>query len=336
MDGNHHSNPPPLVPPKSYDRDVKPAKTLDNNLFRPFDNKGLSNGVNNSHCVDYSRSRLDTKICDKADTQSRYSSLDIVKKEHNDVFQKTIADAHSISRTSDSGLIIPDRNKVELTVPQVHRNHLLQQSPERIKKEMISKPKNDLIPNHKPNMSLLFPFDDNFRQKLESQVEHVVSKLDLDEKRLQASRAQGSCSSDSDFDESEVEEKRKEKLLLVTSGPPLKLHTPRTKMKFLANLELTSQGRKKGEFGVCMQDFSLKLNSFAAFGELNWMYWDIKFVCLAFETEMKISVEEIGERPATHTSNCLWFKCFTRVPIGRPVVHVTWLFLCNVRVHAGF
>ncbi|KAL5021910.1 hypothetical protein ScPMuIL_001065 [Solemya velum] len=243
-DTGHHTNPPPLVPPKSHDRDVKPTKPLDNNLFRPFDNKGLSNGVNSSHCVDYSRSRQDNKICDRMDAQSRYSTLDIVKQEHNDVFQKTVADSHPISRPSDSGSALLERNKVELTVPQVHRNHLLQ-SPERIKKEMISKSKNDMIPNYKPNMSFVFPFDDNFRQKLESQVEHVVSKLDLDEKRLQAARARGTCSSDSDFDEGEMEEKRKEKLLLVTSGPPLKLHTPRSKMKFLSNLELTSQGRRK-------------------------------------------------------------------------------------------
>ena len=73
-----------------------------------------------------------------------------------------------------------------------------------------------------------------------------VSKLDLDERRKSESRAGDKpfCS-DSEC-ESDSEDERQGRALLISSGPPLKLDTSPKKIKLLTELGLTTFSHKKG------------------------------------------------------------------------------------------
>ncbi len=78
----------------------------------------------------------------------------------------------------------------------------------------------------------------------------VLSKLDLEEKKMREARMNGMYNSDDSASESDDEtakdERQKDKLLVIGSGPPCKLDKSPKKLKYLEQFGLTTKEQKKG------------------------------------------------------------------------------------------
>ncbi len=78
----------------------------------------------------------------------------------------------------------------------------------------------------------------------------VLSKLDLEEKKVREARMNGMYKSDESSSESDdevaKEEKKMEKLLVISSGPPCKLDKSPKKLKYMQQFGLTTKEQRKG------------------------------------------------------------------------------------------
>ncbi|XP_069112722.1 genetic suppressor element 1-like isoform X1 [Argopecten irradians] len=95
--------------------------------------------------------------------------------------------------------------------------------------------------DHKNSTALPSTFNYPYTKHIHS----VVSRLDMEERKLRERRMRSDYNSDESEVESDDEETKRQRLLFIRNGPPLPLDTSKPKIKFLNQLGLTSHRVKK-------------------------------------------------------------------------------------------
>lgn len=230
--------PPPLISPISDSG--KSAKTPEGNLFRPYD-KSLTNGLDNEHNVSMPmkyRTKLFESASEVPPKSQTLTEKELHSKEHAQKTLKQESD-NVVNHRLHSDKVLTDN---ERWLPSNLTNHV---NPTRSHDKFPS--------NSYPVKSEQDSVDSNKYSCLQSQGhERLQSRLDFDENRIREARANGTYCSDSDFDdEEELEQRRLDHLMFITTGLPLPLEKSQKKLKYLAILNLTSQDIKRGEI-VCI------------------------------------------------------------------------------------
>ncbi|XP_060080641.1 genetic suppressor element 1-like isoform X2 [Ylistrum balloti] len=109
-----------------------------------------------------------------------------------------------------------------------------------LQKETMSESSNSNF-EHKNSTALPSTFHYPYMKHIHS----VVSRLDMEERKLREQRLRSDYNSDDSDVESEDEEIKRQRLLFIRSGPPIPLDTSKPKIKFLNQLGLTSHRVKR-------------------------------------------------------------------------------------------
>ena len=251
LSSSERSGPPPLISPKSGE--LKPNKS-EGSLFRPFDSKYLSNGYDSQY---HERDKL---IHHRAeDEEKKYDSergLNLGHWSHDQksntlpggeksLYLSKFGSSTSAFHSLDSRVSSANMSKHNTESGNVQSSHSIC-SPLHHLSQKESHPLTTLHNSQTPlNVPAYSAKSLVSSSSFLPESQTCVSKLDLEEKKLNESRSNGSYCSDSDCDMNS-DDNEEVKNLLISSGPPLQLDTNRKKMKLLKELGLTTHRHKKG------------------------------------------------------------------------------------------
>lgn len=208
---------------------TKPHGEEPNSFHRPFEN--LANGYDANH-YDYER-KLMTEAVLAQDRQ--------ILQEHHRL--QAARQAHGRERNhehSHNHVDKYDKPHHEGKAVANHRHKSSVQAGQHTQGSHHSHPHKEYINNyHKP--------EEDTKEGLLKQ--SVTSKLDLEEKLLKKVRqgdSYNSENSDSEAEESVIkeEEQKRQRCMLIASGPPLQLDRSPAKMKYLKQFKLTTRERR--------------------------------------------------------------------------------------------
>ena len=255
------------TPSKDDSRHVRTSEST--NFHRPFADRPLTNGYEHNHFSDYERRIMTENILaqDRQILQDQQRPRSRPNSGHNGT-------NHSDSRTYDQ---VSDRSYLEKqhegmqarlieseksrdhahlynqrlnqydydrphaeTQPVVASAYSHQNPYSSHNKDSSHLSRNDSIELRVPDPSNYFRFD-----------APVLSKLDLEEKKIKEARMNGKYNSDDESasesdDEIAKEDKKKEKLLVISRGLPCKLDKSPKKLKYLNQFGLTTKAERKG------------------------------------------------------------------------------------------
>ncbi|KAL3858991.1 hypothetical protein ACJMK2_009235 [Sinanodonta woodiana] len=219
-------------------------------LFRPFDSKHVANCYNG---ILPNEPEIYPGKGDNSKSSFRIGSSPMKQKDNTQDIEKDIS--QEIFSKKGSSSLSNHIVKLESTLKQLPDNL------NELNKDLTSSSSNhkELSPVealHKLNSSKLTDsssicdFSTKNEPFYESQcVNHEYSKLDFEEQKIQEARANGIYCSDSECEEEVIqeEERSRQRLLLITTGPPMQLDTSTKKMNFFKEIGLTSQQRRKDQ-----------------------------------------------------------------------------------------
>lgn len=254
--------PPPLTPSKMHHEDSNHhPRTSEHNFHRPFE-RPLTNGFERNHFTEYER-RLMTESILAQDRQLSVLQDNRPRSRPNS--------GHSQPESRNYDHMLNDRSYLEkqhaegiqarlIESEKSHHSHirkLTQYEYDRPHAE-YSYHLNSYNNENKDSSSLPHSNKETRTQDLTNSSNNFLrhepqshSKLDLEEKRIREARMNGEYNSDESENEADEEcgpeERKRQRLLLVTNGPPLKLDTSPKKMKFLKDFGLTSKQKRRGK-----------------------------------------------------------------------------------------
>lgn len=233
------------------------------NLYRPY--QSITNGFERNHFTDYERRLMNENIL-AHDRQMLQTAR--IQSSRPPASSKDTVDhiASSAVDSKSTTLKIPDhvsiRNANNHHHPHVsHPTQLphYQSSNQTAKKQPEVEYGNHLsYSRHSSSSQPTAPQSHDLRTTdhhtvptstaVEQSPRLLYSKLDLEEQHLREARINGTYDSDASDAEDDVEdavERKRQSLLLITTGPPLKLDKTRTKVSFLQQYGLTTQTVRK-------------------------------------------------------------------------------------------
>ena len=232
-DEHRPSRPPPLIPPnRSSHNDLdRTEKTTETGLFRPYD--VLLYGYPNHQYPEQAKTERVNSYNNANSRSNRSSEHSVLKPD--------------ISNDSSS------RHRSSHEEPQFDVNSS-------ICSQVVNKnqPYHHELSNHYSYFRS-GPYDHSLSGHINSVVDasfhippdqNIVSKLDVEERKMRESRLNGTYCSDSEEDEEIVaamEMERKQQLTIIITGPPIPLDTSRNKLRYLKSMGLTTHSRRRGE-----------------------------------------------------------------------------------------
>ncbi|KAK3580302.1 hypothetical protein CHS0354_003535 [Potamilus streckersoni] len=214
-------------------------------LFRPFDSKHVANSYNG---ILPNEPEIYPGKGDNSKSSFRIGSSPMKQKDNTQDIEKDISqDIFSKKESSLSNHIVRLESTLKPENLAEHNKDLFISSSNN--KELPPlETLNNLNSSKLTDSSSICNFSTNKESLYESQCgNREYSKLDFEEQKIQEARANGIYCSDSECEEEVMreEERSLQRLLLITTGPPMQLDTSAKKMKLFKAIGLTSHQRRK-------------------------------------------------------------------------------------------
>ena len=255
--------------PPSKD-DSRHVRTSESNFHRPFADRPLTNGYEHNHLSDYERRLMTENILaqDRQILQDQQRPRSRPNSGHNGT-------NHSDSRTYDQ---VNDRSYLDkqhegmqarLIESEKSRDNRVHMFNQRLNQYDYDRPhaeaqqpvigatySHQSIYSSQNKDSIHMPRSENRELRVPDPSNYfrfeapVLSKLDLEEKKMKEARMNGLYNSYESASESEdelmEEEGKKQKLLVISTGPPCKLDKSPKKLKYMQQFGLTTKEQRKG------------------------------------------------------------------------------------------